>query len=126
MTVNEAIVQADKLKPNMYALKEKVGWLNTLDGTIFRETVLAHERPVGAPEEFVPYDPDGDLEDVLIAPHPYDTVYVYWLQSQYDLNNAELAKYNTSAALYNQALAEFTAWYNRTHKPIRKILAIRI
>ena len=126
MTVNEAIVQADTLKPNMFTLKEKVRWLNQLDALIFQDVVKTHVREPDQAEEFVPYDPDGLLDETLIAPHPYDALYRHWLHSQIDLNNAEMSKYNVSSALYNQAYSEFVAWYNRTHMPVSRIRAIKL
>ena len=37
MTINEAIEQLDKLKPNAYETAEKVRWLSELDGQITDE-----------------------------------------------------------------------------------------
>ena len=124
MTVAEAIRLVDGLKPNMYTLEQKVGWLNTLDGMLFRDVILTHEHEAGA--QFTPYDHRGDLRDTLIAPAPYDQVYTHWLASQIDLNNGEIEKYNENSALYNMALDTFTAWYNRYHMPLTRVKAIRI
>lgn len=126
MTVAEAINLVDALKPNHYSITQKVGWLNELDGMLFDDVILTHERPDGTPDSFVPYDPSGQLTDELIAPHPYDVIYRYWLESQIDLANAEMVKYNASAALYNAALDNFAAYYNRKYRPIPKVRAIRI
>lgn len=126
MTVSEAIALVDKLKPNHYTTAQKVGWLNDLDGMLFDDVVLTHQRDEAVPDAFVPYDAAGDLQDVLIAPHPYDSIYRFWLESQIDLENAELVKYNQDAALYNQALDNFGAWYNRNYRPIHKTRAIAI
>lgn len=124
MTIDEAIRMADGLKPNMYTIEQKVAWLNALDGRLFRDVILTHEHAEDA--TFTPYDWTGDLQDELIAPAPYDEVYRWWLESQIDLANAEATKYNSSSMMYNTALDNFTAWYNRTHMPIRKTWAIRI
>lgn len=124
MTVDEAIRAVDGLKPNMYTVEQKVAWLNALDGRLFREVILTHEHEAGA--TFTPYEWTGDLQDALIAPAPYDEVYRWWLESQIDLSNGEATKYNASSMMYNAALDSYTAWYNRTHMPLRKTLAIRI
>ena len=126
MTVNQAIMRADKLKPNMYSVQDKVEWLNQLDALLYQDVILQHEHDPELPETFAQYDPDESLDAQLIAPHPYDMIYIYWLQSQIDLNNAEFAKYNTSSALYNQAYSEFAGYYNRTHRPLSHIRAIVI
>lgn len=126
MTVLEAINLVDTLKPNHYSTERKVEWLNLLDGMIFRDVLMTHVRPQGSPDAFVPYDPNGDLSEDLIVPHPYCDVYRCWLESQIDLSNAEIAKYNTSSALYNQSLQNYMAWYNRNNRPVRRVLAVRI
>lgn len=124
MTIDEAIRMVDGLKPNMYTVEQKVAWLNTLDGMLYRDVILTHEGAAGGP--FTPYDWRGDLQDELIAPAPYDVVYRWWLESQIDLANAEATKYNTSSQMYNLALDNFAAAYNRTHMPKRRVKAIRI
>lgn len=124
MTVAEVIRLVDGLKPNMYTVEQKVGWLNTLDGMLFRDVILTHEHEAGA--KFTPYDHNGDLKDNLIAPAPYDQVYTHWLASQIDLNNGEIEKYNENSALYNMALDTFMSWYNRYHMPLTRVKAIRI
>lgn len=126
MTVFEAINLVDTLKPNHYTTEQKVEWLNILDGMIFRDVILTHVRPCGSADVFKPYQPDGDMQDTLIVPHPYCDVYRFWLESQIDLSNAELSKYNVSSALYNQTLQNYMAWYNRSHMPIQRVRAIRI
>ena len=136
MTVAEAIALVDALKPNHYTVAQKVGWLNELDGMLHDDVIMTHEHDSSIPDEFEPYStnlyhvidnqPPEDVSDDLIAPHPYDIIYRYWLESQIDLANAEMVKYNASAALYNAALDNFAAYYNRNHRPIPKVRAIRI
>ena len=59
------------------------------------------------------------LAKTLLVPDPYaEEVYVRYLQSMIDLENAEISKYNQSAAMYNAAYQVFAAWYNRTHLPV--------
>ena len=129
MTVAEAINMVDALKPNHYTTAQKVGWLNEIDGMLFNDIVKTHIHDEPVPDEFEPYDTTAQLSaltDELIAPHPYDIIYRYWLESQIDLANAEMVKYNASATLYNGALDNFAAYYNRKYRPIPKVRAIRI
>ena len=44
MTVNEIIANVDLLEPNSCSAEEKLRWLSSLDGKIFSEVILAHER----------------------------------------------------------------------------------
>ena len=116
MTIHEAVEMVDRLKPNQYDQEQKVKWLSKLDGMIFREVISTHaDSPI---EEFKGYDnafPDTEM----LVPYPYDEdVYNYFLQMQIDKENGEMAKYNQSATLFNNAYKTFCDWYNRTHLPL--------
>ena len=66
-----------------------------------------------------PYDPEQDMDTVLMVPEPYSDVYVKYLAAQIDYHNAEFARYNNSMVMYNMALTAFADWYNRTHMPLQ-------
>ena len=118
MTIAEAISNVDKLKPNGYTERQKMSWLSNLDGVIFKEVFLTHENsPI---ESFEGYD-NAPMDTELLIPYPYDEdVYNYFLQKNIDKENGEIAKYNQSAVLYNNALLSFLNYYNRNHMPIGK------
>lgn len=116
MTVNEAIMFVDKMKPNKFSPEEKFRWLTDIDGMIVRELIETHEgNPLTG--EFQGYAVGRDEDAVLIAPAPYDQIYRWYLESQIDLGNMEIAKYNNSKSLFNQAYLTYTDHYNRTHMP---------
>ena len=52
MTIDEAIIRADRLRPNPYTREEKIGWLSALDGMIVEEVLKIHQ---GALENFSGY-----------------------------------------------------------------------
>lgn len=120
MTIQEAISLVDRLKPNQYEAIHKIRWLSKLDGMIWKEVMMTH---VGLTceqilEGFNGYE-DASNDTELLVPYPYDAdIYNYYLQSMIDKENGEMAKYNQSAMLYNNAYKEFVNWYNRTHRPI--------
>lgn len=118
MTIAEAISNVDKLKPNGYTESQKMSWLSNLDGMVFKEVFQTHENsPV---ESFEGYD-KAPMDTELLIPYPYDEdVYNYFLQKNIDKENGEIAKYNQSAVLYNNALLSFINYYNRNHMPIGK------
>jgi hypothetical protein len=60
------------------------------------------------------------IDTELIAQPPYDKLYVMYLFSQIDIHNAEIARYNNSAAMFSAVYQDFSAWYNRRHMPLRK------
>lgn len=115
MTIIDAINLIDSRKPNVFTRSDKIRWLSQCDYQIQREVVATHEPQPETP--FSGYD--GDTSDTmeLIAPAPYDELYVYWLEAQMDYANAEYARYNNSISQYNNTFAAFANWYNRSHTP---------
>ena len=115
MTILEAIHRIDVLKPNTYTQAEKIRWLSELDGMVKREIIDTHE---GGDE--VKYEQYGDnvvLTTELLVPHPYDRIYLPWLQAQIDYLNGENGKYQNSMSMFNEAFRAFEKYYNRTHMP---------
>lgn len=117
MTIQEAIVKIDTLKPNNYTHSEKLKWLENLDGIIKRQIIDTHEG--GENIEFNGYSEDVSRNTALLVPFPYDDIYVKWLETQIDYANAEYGKYNNSAIAYNEAYSAFERYYNRHHMPIQ-------
>lgn len=114
MTAGEAIAAADALRPNQYATEQKLHWLRLLDGQIRLELLGTHE---GAAETDAGDEYTGDTE--LLAPQPYGgELYTAYLFSRIDLANAEIQKYNQSAALVSAAWRQLADRYNREHKPL--------
>lgn len=115
MTIIEAINKVDVLKPNNYTQTEKVKWLSNLDGLIKSEIIDTHEG--GENIVFNGYEDTTPVETELLVPYPYDDLYIKWLESQIDYNNAEYQKYNNSTKAYNNAYSAFERYYNRQHMP---------
>ena len=123
MTILEAIHRIDVLKPNPYNQAEKIRWLSELDGMIKSEIVDTHE---GGDE--VKYEQYGDnvvLTTELLVPHPYDRIYLPWLQAQIDYLNGENGKYQNSMAMFNEAYIAYEKYYNRTKLPKGKELKLK-
>lgn len=116
MKISEVIAKLDSLKPNAFAMEDKIGWINELEWRIKREIVDTHE--VIEPVEFDGYSGEESLEQVLIAPAPWDNVYLRWLECMVDYYNGESARFVNSRILFNDSYADFAAWYNRTHRPL--------
>lgn len=113
MTAGEAIAAADVLRPNQYTAEQKLHWLRLLDGQIKLELFDTHDGAAAALAEG-----EYTLETELAAPMPYGgELYAAYLFSQIDLNNAEIQKYNQSAALVAAAWRQLADWYNREHAP---------
>lgn len=114
MTLREAIGWCDMVKPNQYTTAEKVGWLSRLDGRVQREILDAHEP---GKQAFTGYAQE-DIDRQLLADNPYDEMYPLFLQAQVDYYNAEYARYNNSAELFNTAWTAYADHINRTRRPL--------
>lgn len=129
MTIKEAIDMVDKLKPNIIPRADKVQWLSDIDGKIYQEILLLHQRNAGEPElpqMFVGYTDETPEDTELFVPEPHTAIYRYQLEANIDLTNAELAKYNNAAALLSNALQAFSASYTRTHMPVQRVRFLKI
>lgn len=121
MTIREAIDRADNLNPNTISEEDKIRWLSALDYSIYHDVYKTHYlNPCEEKREpFEPYTPEH-TEKVMIAPFPYDELYVAYLQMKIDEANKETDRFNNSAALYNAYLEDYTHHYHKTHRPINK------
>lgn len=118
MKINEAISRIDDLKPNTYSQSDKIKWLSHADATVKRLIIDTHE---GAEDvTFSGYDDSTDLNTELLAPEPFDELYLRWLESQIDYYNGEYGKYNNAIVMYNAAYEAYRNEYNRTHMPLGK------
>lgn len=119
MTINEAINKTDALKPNNFSFEDKIGWLSTLDHTVMREMVETHEG--GEDIVFTGYNENTNPKTELLAPAPYDEMYLRWLEAQIDYANNEFGKYNNAITMFNTSYGAYFNYYNRTHMPKGKV-----
>ena len=118
MTIMDALYRINEIKPNGYSQSEKIKWLSALDGVIKSEIIDTHE--IVKEVVFNGYTEEANLTTELLVPHPYDEVYLRWLEAQIDYANGEYGKYNNSLVAYNDAYSMFARYYNRTHMPLGK------
>ena len=104
MTIQEAIDRVDALKFNTISDTDKVQWLSQLEWSILHGILELHE---GDSVSFTGYDDTTDRNTRLLAPPPYDEVYIRWLEAQIDYHNGEFDKYNASITLYNTAFEAY-------------------
>lgn len=118
MKISEAISAVDSLKPNTYTPEDKVGWLSNLDARVKTQIIDAHEST--EPIVFSGYDSLLDQDTELLAPAPYDEMYLRWLEAQIDYHNGEDDRYNNAIILFNNAYEGYKKHYTRTHMPISR------
>lgn len=115
MTVIEAINRVDECKPNTYTLDMKIAWLRKLDWMVKRLIVDTHE---GSDKVTYTGYTEDDTEKELLAPEPFDEMYIKWLIAQIDLANTELDYYNASITLFQAEWDAYESYYNGMHRPL--------
>ncbi len=115
VTLEEVLEGIDSLKPNSFCRGEKVAWLSSLDGQLYRELTPVHE---GLCEAFSPYG-IGDGARKMFVPEPYGReLYLAWLESRMDHYNGDTVRYNNSLDRVAVLYRDFCRWYNRTYRPL--------
>jgi hypothetical protein len=111
MTITEALERVDALVPNQFEEQEKLKWLSSLDWTIKVEIIDIRQNGVS----FSGYNAETDMNTKLLAPEPYDEMYIHWMTAMIDYNNREMAGYNNAIARFEEMYTKFRNWYNRNH-----------
>lgn len=121
MLFKEALQIAHKLTPSMYSEEDRARWLLMLENQIWNEVIMTH---VGF---CCKGKPTGEPDSELLVPDQFaEDVYVNWLQARVAKENAESAKYNQAAALFNAAYGQYKGWYNERHRPLPDRLCWRV
>ena len=116
MKIAEAIARLDNLKHNTFSIEEKVAWLSKVDAMIKRHIIDTHEG--AGTITFNGYTPDKDMQTELLAPEPFDELYLRYMEAQVDYHNAEYDGYNQAILMFKAEYNGYERWYNRTHMPI--------
>lgn len=122
MTIRKVIESLQELKPCSYSEQMFKDWLSEIDQKVFIELYKTHWVPEDKlPTGTLVYDEGTDDDQELLIEDPYARgVYVYYLCMMIDLNNMELDKYTNSMTLYNTAMSEYKAAFNRRYMPIQR------
>lgn len=115
MTLQQAIDRIDAIMHNTYSREQKVEWLSRLDSMVQRLIIDTHEG--GDSVAFAGYDDSTGMDTVLLAPAPFDEMYVRWLEAQIYYANGEYDKYNNAILMYQTAYDGYANYYNRSHLP---------
>ena len=113
MTIHEACIQVDALKPNAYNHGQKITWLSRLESMVKR--LVIDEYVGGEDIPFEEFSRDVDTNKELFMPAPFDAAYLYWLEAQIHYTNEDIDMYNGAMMLFNSVFSEFKAYYKRNH-----------
>lgn len=109
MTINKIITDVDILKPSAYTPEQKAGWIVKVDGMVNRDIVKS--LTYTAPE----YPTDGEAE--LLAPAPYDDMYMLFVEAQIARYQQDYEDYNNTILLFNDAFANYAKYWLRNNVP---------
>ena len=122
MTIEQVLTKVDKFHPNAISREDKIDFLSAVERRIINEA-LSRYPDADYDRNFVKYhtDYDGDGEDdgykTLLAPSPYDELYIHYLASQIYLILHEQTHYNNELNIFNSILADYKVHLNRTLRP---------
>lgn len=114
MTLNNAIGRVELERPGEAQRTEMMVWIEQLDRRFWREHVLRHEGGASIPEP--DYTDDADHE--LLIPCPYDEIYIHHLYANIDYRLGEIARYNNSTVLFQDAWRDACKAWRREHMPL--------
>lgn len=103
MTIQKLIDKVQEEKPNTFGTEKIIAFINEI------ESVVAEELRKRA----IPYT-TNDMGETLLAPAPYDRLYVSYVKSMIDYANEEYASYQLNAEQYALDFSDFADWVVRT------------
>ena len=100
MKLSELITRVKTEKPNAFSNDALVAYVNQIEAEVAEQMDAT----------FTPYDYAADAEEDLLAPPPYDRLYISYLKGQIDMANDELDSYENYAAQHTADFRDFTDW----------------
>lgn len=114
MKVKDVLNYVTETRHDQYGEDIKMDWLNKVEAQVYLD-ILSRARGYQGELPYYKWDEDADTE--LLVPHPYDELYVHYIEAMIDYTNGEFARYNNSLAVFEDSWNDFAAYYRRTHFP---------
>ncbi len=112
-TVLQILQAVDHYWNNSFSLEEKLHWLSTLDGQIYREILMAHDPWSSS---FKAYGGQEAQERTLLVPEPFaQALYLPWMESRMAWLRGETERFNNAVRMFQGAYTDFARWYHRNH-----------
>ena len=116
MTVEKAIAQADEYCPNTTDHEQKMEWVREVDMRLINEAISRYPDLREVADNFESYNKE-DLTREVIAPTPYDAMYMHYIASKIYLKLHEQGLYNNEIYIFNSLVADYKAHLNRSYRP---------
>ena len=108
MTIRKLLNKVNEEKPNSFGTERLISFINEVEVEVAEQ--LAYD------ENETPVYTEANMDSMLIAPAPYDRLYVSYVKSQIDYANEEYASYQNTAAQHVQDFRDFVDWVVREGK----------
>ena len=113
MTVRDLLNKIYKEKPNSFTEADLIAYINEIEAEV-AEQLHVEDVPVYT------YEHDDELDRVLLAPAPYDRLYVSYVKMQIDYATEEYDAFANNQAQHNQDFQDFVDWIVRTGQVKKK------
>ena len=110
MTLQEVLMEADRLRPNPLDDGQKAGWVAAMEVRVAEET--------GRQAPLLRWPEDGQC--ALTLPPEYASLYVLYLCARIDFALGEYEGYNGAITLYNATLGDYKKSHLRRNLPEKR------
>ena len=104
MTINTLLEKVKDEKPNSFGDERLIAFINEIEVEVAEQLKM----------ENIPVYTTESLDTALIAPAPYDKLYVSYVKAMIDYANEEYASYENNQAQHVQDFRDFVDWIVRT------------
>ena len=113
MTIKGLIDKVKEEKPNTFTDEKLLSFVNEIETDVAEQLI----------EEFDPYENVDETE--LLAPAPYDRLYVSYLKAMIDYSNEEYPSYQLNAEQHRQDFTDYINWIVRENKAVENLIPSR-
>lgn len=116
MKINEVIALVEKNCPGQTSGSEIINLINAVEHRVINEALSRYD---GAEYDgdFRGYDVNSDGDRALLAPPPYDEMYVHYVMARIFLTLHEQAHYNNELSLFNSVFQDYKVRLIQTMRP---------
>ncbi len=114
MTIQKLIDKVQEEKPNTFQTDKLIEFINEIEADVAEQINLD-----------IPSYTGEDMNEDLMAPSPYDRLYVSYLKAMIDYANEEYASYQLNQEQHNQDFTDFVNWIVRTGQSDKSLIPSR-
>ena len=115
MRISELINKVQEEKPNTFSDAKIISFITEIEAEVAEQL-----------QEELPEYTTTDTNKILLAPTPYDRLYVSYVKAMVDYANEEYASYQLNAEQHTQDFRDFVDWVIRTGQAVEHAVPRRI